>query len=187
MKKSSYFLILQDAQRKPQLLKFLFPPSYFIPYKYPAQCSFYFWYYEGSLLIVFNTSVGKSSISDKTQDFVRKTYLLLFVIEVRTGKSPHPQFLPVFAHINSYLPAIAAEIENPWVLAASPVCRQYLLWCDLLWSYVWSFQYTGIFTAASAVLYKHYTNPPNLTVMILQSRDFSLQRSLNTPLPIAKK
>lgn len=96
----------------------------------------------------------------RNQDFVRKTYFLLFVLEVITGKSPLCS-VPAWFYLQlagSYLPTIVVETESPWVLPASPVS---LMWSSLKLSLIFS---THIFTAASAVLCKHDTNPPILTV-----------------------
>lgn len=96
----------------------------------------------------------------RNQDFVRKTYFLLFVLEGRTGKSPLCS-VPAWFYLQlagSSLPTIVVEIESPWVLAASSVS---LMWSSLKLSLIFS---THIFTAASAMLCKHDTNPPILTV-----------------------
>lgn len=98
--------------------------------------------------------------------------LLQFVPEVRTGKSS-PCSVPAWFYLQllagSYLPTIVVEIKNPWVLAASPVS---LMWSSLKMSLIFS---THIFTAASAVLYKHDTDPPILTVE--QSTPFGFYKS----------
>lgn len=153
MKKSSYFLNSPQCTKETPTPQISFLPSYFTPEKYPAQCYFlYFWSPHFRCWVFCKW---------QNEDLARKTYLLLFVLEVRTGKSA-PCSVPAWFYLQllpgSYLPTIAVEIENPWVLAASPVS---LMWSSLKLSLIFS---THIFTAASAVLYKHDTNPPILTV-----------------------